>query len=210
MPDGGESRIDRHHEMRCAMADPKTRDAHVRSRTDDRAEIFNAEAALRRAVLADPVEGALFHQVEVTLEQPVAALVPQVDAPAVAALAIEARECIRSGYVPLLLVREMARHASHRALVAATLVRVIQRADEISSFVAIYWSDGRQPLSAQVKKGLAAAFTKFDGDELARSDREGTVRLRDVLFLCHARPRDITQEVLWKQFAEDTLPAQMH
>jgi hypothetical protein len=33
------------------------------------------------------------------------------------------------------------------------------------------------------------------------------VRLRDVLFLCHARPLDVTQEVLWKQLAEGTLPS---
>jgi hypothetical protein len=34
-------------------------------------------------------------------------------------------------------------------------------ADELSEFVAIYWKDGRVPLSGQVKKGLAAAFPKF-------------------------------------------------
>jgi hypothetical protein len=107
----------------------------------------------------------------------------------------------------LLLVREMARHASHRALVAETLARVIQRADELAEFVVIYWKDGRQPLSAQVKKGLAAAFVKFDAYQLAKYDRRAPVRLRDVLFLCHARPVDVTQEVLWKQLAEGTLPS---
>ena len=43
-------------------------------------------------------------------------------------------------HAPLLLVREMARHATHRALVAETLARVIQRADELAEFVAIYWA----------------------------------------------------------------------
>jgi len=56
-------------------------------------------------------------------------------------------------HAPLLIVREMARHATHRRLVAETLERVIQRADELAEFVAIYWKDGRVPLSAQVKKG---------------------------------------------------------
>ena len=36
-------------------------------------------------------------------------------------------------HAPLLLVREMARHATHRGLVAETLGRVIQRADELAS-----------------------------------------------------------------------------
>ena len=68
-------------------------------------------------------------------------------------------------------------------LVAETLDRVIQRADELAEFVAIYWKDGRVPLSAQVKKGLAAAFPKFDEYPLAKYDRGGPIKLRDVLFL---------------------------
>ena len=55
---------------------------------------------------------------------------------------------------------------------------------------------GRQPLSAQVKKGLAAAFGKFDEYALAKYDRAGAVRLRDVLFLSHARPVDEAQAAL--------------
>ena len=99
-------------------------------------------------------------------------LVPQVAAEKVAALAVEARERMKLRHAPLLLVREMARHATHRRLVAETLARVIQRADELSEFVAIYWAGGRQPLSAQVKKGLAAAFTQV------RRVRAGQVRPR--------------------------------
>jgi hypothetical protein len=132
-------------------------------------------------------------------------LVPQVAPERVAALAIEARERMKLRHAPLLLMREMARHATHRALVAETLARVIQRADELSEFVAIYWAGGRQPLSAQVKKGLAAAFGKFDEYALAKYDRAGAVRLRDVLFLSHARPVDEAQAALWKRLAENEL-----
>jgi len=132
-------------------------------------------------------------------------LVPQVEAPQVAALAVEAREKMKLRHAPLYLVREMARHATHRALVAETLMRVIQRADELSEFVAVYWAGGRQPLSAQVKKGLAAAFGKFDEYALAKYDRAGAVRLRDVLFLSHARPVDEAQAALWKRLAENEL-----
>ena len=38
-------------------------------------------------------------------------------------------------------------------------------------------------VSAQVKKGLAKAFEKFDAYQLAKYDRDGAVRLRDVLDL---------------------------
>ena len=85
------------------------------------------------------------------------------------------------------------------SLVAETLERVIQRADELCEFVAIYWKDGRVPLSAQVKKGLAAAFPKFDEYQLAKYDRGGPIKLRDVLFLSHAKPRDDAQAGVWKK-----------
>jgi 60 kDa SS-A/Ro ribonucleoprotein len=124
-------------------------------------------------------------------------------------LAVEARERMKLRHVPLLLVREMARYATHRALVAETLKRVIQRADELAEFLAIYWADrkpdGKRTLSAQVKKGLAAAFVKFDEYALAKYDRAGTVRLRDVLFLSHAKPVDAAQAEVWKRLVANEL-----
>jgi hypothetical protein len=56
-----------------------------------------------------------------------------------------------------------------------------------------------------VKKGLAAAFPKFDEYALAKYDRAGAVRLRDVLFLCHAKPRDAEQAAVWKRLIDGTL-----
>jgi hypothetical protein len=44
-------------------------------------------------------------------------------------------------------------------------------ADELAEFVALYWADGRVPLSAQVKKGLAGAFTSFDEYALVHWER---------------------------------------
>ena len=50
-----------------------------------------------------------------------------------------------------------------------------------------------------MKKGLAAAFTRFDEYALAKYDRAAAVRLRDVLFLSHAKPVDAAQAALWKR-----------
>jgi hypothetical protein len=61
------------------------------------------------------------------------------------------------------------------------------------------------PLSGQVKKGLAAAFPKFDEYQLAKYDRGGPIKLRDVLFLCHAKPRDEAQAELWKRLIAGVL-----
>ena len=169
------------------------------------ARVLTAEQSLRRSVLSSMLWEREFYEDGAEIATRIRALVPQVAAEQVAALAIEARERMNLRHVPLLLVREMARHASHRALVAETLARVIQRADELAEFLAIYWAEGRQPLSAQVKKGLAAAFVKFDEYALAKYDRAGSVRLRDVLFLSHARPLDAEQDALWKRLVAGEL-----
>ena len=121
-------------------------------------------------------------------------------------------------HAPLLVVREMARHEKHRVLVADTLARVIQRPDEMTELLAIYWADAlgpkqqrkRQPVSAQIKKGLARALTKFDAYQLAKYDRDGAVRIRDVLFLVHAKPKDADQEKVWKQLVDGELASRRH
>jgi len=167
--------------------------------------VLTSEQALRRSVLSCMLWEDEFYEDGMQIAARIRDLVPRVGPAKVAALAVEARERIKLRHVPLLLVREMARHATHRALVGETLTRVIQRADELAEFVAIYWAGGKQPLSAQVKKGLAAAFCKFDEYALAKYDRAGGVRLRDVLFLSHASPNDAAQAELWKRLAQNEL-----
>jgi len=168
---------------------------------------LSTEVQLRRSVLACLLWESQFYEDGVEISGRIAELVPKVAGEKVAALAVEAREKMKLRHAPLLLVREMARHATHRALVAETLARVIQRADELAEFVAIYWKDGRVPLSAQVKKGLAAAFPKFDAYALAKYDRGGPIKLRDVLFLAHAKPRDEAQAEVWRLLIAGELTA---
>jgi hypothetical protein len=161
--------------------------------------MISDEQALRRSVLGCMLWENQFYESGITIADRIRGLVPRVEPAKVAALALEARTKMKLRHAPLLLVREMARYATHRALVAETLVQVIQRADELAEFVAIYWAEGKVPLSGQVKKGLAAAFPKFDEYALAKYDRANVVRLRDVLFLCHAKPMNAAQAEVWKR-----------
>jgi 60 kDa SS-A/Ro ribonucleoprotein len=169
------------------------------------AKNISTELQLRRSVLACLLWEAQFYEDGVEIAGRIQSLVPNVKVEKVAALAVEARTTMKLRHAPLLLVREMARHKSHRELVSRTLAEVTQRADELAEFVAIYWKDGKTPLSAQTKKGLAQAFRKFDEYQLAKYDRSGSIRLRDVLFLCHAKPRDAEQAALWKRLIEGGL-----
>jgi 60 kDa SS-A/Ro ribonucleoprotein len=139
------------------------------------------------------------HPVSEVISSRIAELVPKVAAEKAAAVAIEAREQMNFTHVSLLVVREMCRHKAHRALVAETLARVARQPEDLIEFVAMYWKDGRVPLASQAKKGLAAAFPKFDERQLAACKPKGPIKLRDVLFLSHAKPRDEAQAAVWKR-----------
>ncbi len=180
-----------------------------------KAKRFTPEMELKRALMNCLLWEDQFYEDGVSIADRIKALVPLVAPARVAALAIQAREEMKLRHAPLLVVREMARHETHRGLVADTLARVIQRPDEMTELLAIYWADAlgpmqqrkRQPVSAQIKKGLARALTKFDAYQLAKYDREGAVRIRDVLFLVHAKPKDEAQAKLWKQLVDGELNA---
>ncbi|PAY06219.1 TROVE domain-containing protein [Bradyrhizobium sp. UFLA03-84] len=183
------------------------------TREGARGKRFTPEMELRRALLNCLLWESQFYEDGVAIADRIKALVPLVVPERTAELAVAAREAMKLRHAPLLVVREMARHPTHRALVADTLARVIQRPDEMTELLAIYWADvlgpqqqrKRQPVSAQIKKGLARALTKFDAYQLAKYDRDGAVRIKDVLFLVHAKPRDAAQEKVWKQLVDGEL-----
>lgn len=184
----------------------KTKDEMLLTHEGAVARRITPEQELRRSVLACMLFESTFYEDGQSIAERIQSLIAQVDPAKVSALAIEAREKMKLRHVPLWIVREMSRLPKHKAFVADTLSNVIQRADELAEFVSLYWLDKRQPLSAQVKKGLAQAFQKFNAYQLAKYDREGAVKLRDVLFLCHAKPKDKEQEAIWKQLVDGTLP----
>ncbi|MBR1086799.1 TROVE domain-containing protein [Bradyrhizobium manausense] len=185
------------------------------TREGARAVRFTPEMELKRALMNCLLWEDQFYEDGVTIADRIKALVPKVAPARVAQLAIEARDVMKLRHAPLLVIREMARNEKHRALVADTVAQVIQRPDEMTELLAIYWADAlgpqqqrkRQPVAAQVKKGLARALTKFDAYQLAKYDRDGAVRIRDVLFLVHAKPKDAAQEKVWKQLIDGELAA---
>lgn len=167
------------------------------------AKRIDAEAQLRRTVMACLLWEDTFYEGGESIAHRIVKGVNAVPPEVAAEIAVEAREVMHLRHVPLLIVREMAREGG--AIVGDTLARVIQRPDELTEFVAIYWKGGKEPLSAQVKRGLAEAFTKFDAYQLAKYDRPTAIRLRDVMFLVHPTPESEEQEELWKALADGTL-----
>lgn len=151
------------------------------------------EALLRRAVMSCLLWEDMAYLKGSDAAANIAELVKQVPLSVAADLAIEARTVQKLRHVPLLIAREMARHPRLKeapSYVSTTLYEIIHRPDEITEFLSLYWKDGKQPLSAQVKLGLAAAFSKFDEYRLSKYDRDDVVKLRDALFLVHGYPQD--------------------
>ena len=169
---------------------------------------------LRRSVLTALLWEDGFYETGSSHAKRVEALCAQCKPADVAALAIEARDQMYLRHVPLFLVRQLARTRGNGTLVADTLAHVIQRPDEMGEYLAMYWAGKAsgtakrpEPLSAGSKRGLARAFGKFRAETLAKYDRDSGVKLRDVLRLTHAKPRNDEQAATWKRVIARALDA---
>lgn len=123
-------------------------------------------------------------------------------------LAVKARTDLKLRHVPLyLMVNALKKKgtAEERNLVGQTISEVIQRADELTEILAIYWKDGRKKVPRQLKAGIAKAFPKFNAYALGKYNRNGAVKLRDALFISHAKPKDAEQAVTWKKLVDKNL-----
>lgn len=165
----------------------------------------DAEALLRRAVMTCMLWEKVAYQSGSQVAENIKQLIPQVSPVIVAQIAIEARTKQKLRHVPLFIAREMARIDTHKYLVGEVLKQIVLRPDELTEFMAIYWQDGKQPISKQVKLGLASAFTRFSEYQLAKYNRNTAIKLRDVLFVVHAKPKDAEQDALWKRLIENKL-----
>jgi hypothetical protein len=77
-----------------------------------RARRFTPEEELRRSLMNCLLWEDQFYEDGVTIADRMAKLVPAVAPDKAAALAVEAREVMNLRHAPLLIVREMARHAT--------------------------------------------------------------------------------------------------
>lgn len=86
---------------------------------------------------------------------------------------------------------------------------LIDRADELNDLYAyaltVFGTKGKVPLA--LKRGVADAFNKFDGYQLAKYNRtEGQVTLKRLLRIVHPTPINDVQSKLFDQLMRDTLP----
>ena len=162
-----------------------------------------AEQQLKRVTLAAMLWENQFYLDGVSHAELVRDLVAKVQSEKVSDLAEVARSKFKLRHIPLLLARELARSGR---LQAQTLTNIIQRPDEMSEFLSIYWQEGKTAVSNQIKKGLAACFNKFNEYQLAKWNKNSAaIKLRDVMFLSHPKPQSTAQAELFKRVASDSL-----
>lgn len=166
-------------------------------------------AELRKAVATCLLWEPTFYESGDSIATRIAALCQHVAPQEIAALAVEARTTWKLRHVPLWLCVQLLRRVNippphprdWALLVRETIAAVIRRPDEMAELVRLYWHahGGRKMLPRQLKAGLAHAFQRFSEFQLAKWNRPDVVKLRDVLFLCHAKPKEDAQARLWKR-----------
>ena len=175
-----------------------------------RAIKHNAKLQLERSTLACMLWEDTFYEDGESIVDRINTLCNENTVADVVDIALRAKQDMHLRHAPLWLVKNLLPRAeqAHRSGIdlSSTINTLITRPDDMTELLSMYWKDGKRPLSAQLKKGLALAFPKFDAYQLAKYNRQEAVKLRDVLFLSHAKPKGKEQEELFKALVNGTLP----
>lgn len=162
-------------------------------------------ALLRRVVLANLLWENIAYMDGELVAKEISRLIPLCNPEDVFTLAIEARKLQKLRHTPLFLAKEMCKHEGTKPYISRLLPEIITRADMLTDFLALYWGEGKCPIAAQAKKGLAAAFHNFNEYKFAKYDRDSSIKLRDVMFLCRPKAQSEEEEQLFKKVANRTL-----
>lgn len=172
-----------------------------------------AEALLRRAVLANLLWEDVAYQSGKSITNEISKLVPTIDFDVVADIAVEARVKQKLRHIPLFLLVELTKHpqyARNSKLLRSAVREIVSRPDMMTDLLALYWKSGRRNPSkkvipSQMKLGLADAFENFDEYQFGKWDRDGEIKLRDVIRLIHPKPKTQDRSVLYGNVKERTV-----
>lgn len=170
-----------------------------------RAAVQSDISLLRRVVLANLLWEDNAYVDGESVAKAIERLIPLCKPEDVAALAEEARLVQKLRHTPLFMAALMCKHEGTRPYVKEVLPRIITRADMLTDFLALYWGKKRTPIAKCAKIGLAEAFHNFNEYKFAKYDRDGAIKLRDVMFLVHPKPRNDKEEQLFAKIASRTL-----
>lgn len=109
-----------------------------------RAKHITPEQQLKRSVMSCLLWEDTFYEDGESIVDRIVNACAKVQPPFIAQTAIEARTAYRLRHVPLLLLRELIKHGRGK-MVGDTIFNTVQRTDELTELLALYWRDGRKP-----------------------------------------------------------------
>lgn len=192
---------------------------YTRAKTHEGASAgsISNEKQLERLVASCLLFENTFYESGSEIAKNISDLCAKVSPQKIASLAVKARTEYGLRHVPLFLVAKLDENKNRipeplRGIVSNTVFEVVKRADELSELLAIIAktrgvkpSEIKGVLSAQVKKGLARAFSKFEEYHFQKyADDKAEIKLRDVLFLVHAKP-GYGRKLLYKRIVDNNL-----
>jgi len=159
-------------------------------------------AQLRRLTMACMLWEDTFYVDGKTVADQIAEVCEKVKVQDLINLAVEVHQKGLLRHTPLFLI---VKALKRKAKCIDAIDTICNRSDQMTELLTLYWKNGRCPIAKQLQKGLAKAFPKFDEYQLQKYNRDTPIKLRDVLFLSHAKPKDEAQKELWSRLISDTL-----
>lgn len=188
------------------MASVNRKPVSVRTHEGAVAKRITPSQELQRSVFSCLLWENEFYESGQSIADRIASLVPMVAPEEVRDIAIAARINMKLRHVPLLIAKCMCALPEHKKYVREVLSVVVNRPDEMGEFLSLYWMNGKTPIAAQAKKGLADAFCKFDEYQLAKwNNKRKQIKLVDVMKLVHPKPMDNKQAEMWGRLKNDEL-----
>ena len=124
----------------------------------------------------------------------------------VSKMAIFARREFNMRSVSHVLVGYLAHEINGKKYVKETVKNIVLRGDDATEILAFYLSKFGKPIPNSLRKALRDAFTRFDEYTLAKYKGDSkSVKMRDILCLCHPTPTSEEQSKAWKDLLEDTI-----
>ncbi len=114
---------------------------------------------------------------------------------------------------PIFALVESAQYDHCKPFIEKWVPSIVRRADELTEVIAAFinkhgeiGSRGKASLPNSLKRGVAKAFYNFDRYQFAKYDRDGEVKLKDVLRLTHPKPRNEFESETFRMIRDRSLP----
>lgn len=127
---------------------------------------------------------------------------------AVKELALQAKfkhDMKRIPLVLLLCLLPNRKNPKDKIGISNAIFEIINMPGELVQILGLYWQLRILPNSRAFLKGLAKSFERFTEEEFINYPDSGVVKLRDVMFLAHPKPRNEAQAVLFRKIANNQL-----